>query len=259
MKRERLEFDRGKGRNMPKICVVSSCGKKKLVQHDNQPSCAELDSVDQRDHWRHKLSKELRNAESMYTGYQNREIYRGVSELRKIGDVEVDYFIISAGFGVLHEGEQIPPYDCSFNKMTVKQIESRARKLDIPRSFSEIQQSDYNLMYLALGSKYLRALGNDWPSNLTKTTICFHKKYESKYIVNLPANTKIVKAYSAAGHKIHGVVGFKGDLLRVLVDHALKREKPSVEVGAWANVDYFYDTFYSLGNMTRPMKEFLGS
>jgi hypothetical protein len=127
--------------------------------------------------------------------------------------------------------------------------------LNIPLDFLEIQNSDYDLMYLALGSKYLRALGNDWSSNITKITICFQKKITSKKVVSLPADALTVKAYSAARHKIHGVAGFKGDLLRILVDYALEQESPLEEIESWTNTEHFYDIFYSLGDMIRPVKE----
>ena len=47
----------------------------------------------------------------MYTGSQNRELVKGVDLLREIEGVEVDYYILSAGFGLLMENKKIPPYD----------------------------------------------------------------------------------------------------------------------------------------------------
>jgi hypothetical protein len=47
----------------------------------------------------------------MYIGNQKRELMKCVDILREIKGVKVDFYIISAGFGLLHENDMIPPYD----------------------------------------------------------------------------------------------------------------------------------------------------
>ncbi len=238
-----------------RVCIVSSCGKKKAISHINQPSCRELTSIEQTRQWRKRFLDIQYRAGSMYTGYQNRELKRAITNLRGINKINADFFIISAGFGILHEDEYIPPYDCSFTGMKKEEISSRSKDLNIPVDFQKICDTDYDLIYLAIGSDYMRSLGTKWSSDLNRTIICFQRINSSKNIIYIPANIEMVKAYSAAGYKIHGVVGFKGDLLRILTDYALTRKNPYEEIKSWVDPNHLYNIYYSLGGIRNPIMD----
>ena len=235
-----------------RICVLGSCGKTKAVNHHKAPTCEDLDTHEKIKFWRKGLSERQLYAGMMYTGNQARELNKGIAKLRSISELKVDYFIISAGFGMLNEEDKIPPYDCSFTGMKKSEIEFRSEILNIPSDFEKIQAKGYELMYLALGKDYLTSLGNEWYSNPTQKIVCFQRKMKADHITNISGNSRIVRAYSKSGHKVHGVLGFKGDLLRILADHALKQESPFEEVRSWLSPQHFYDLFYSLGNLQRP-------
>ena len=51
----------------------------------------------------------------MYTGREHQLIQSAVQELEQIA--EVDWQIISAGFGVLSRDSPIPSYDCTFSEI----------------------------------------------------------------------------------------------------------------------------------------------
>jgi len=137
-----------------KILVVSSCtGEKKIEM--KTVTCETID----------KYGLEgLKNqglpqlpAWQMYTGKQHLAIVKSVKELRrkKFG---VDWYILSAGFGLIHENEMIAPYECTFNKMKKSEIIERGKKLGINVSFKKLLDENYDVLFSLLGSNYLLPL-----------------------------------------------------------------------------------------------------
>ncbi len=202
-------------------------------------------------YWRTQHEELQRSAREMYTGNQSQELIRGVDILRKIRGIKVDFFVVSAGFGLLYEQDRIPPYDCSFSGMKKSEILARSEALRIPHDFTNLCRETYDMMYLALGRDYLRALGNDWWTHSNQKTICFSQISTHENIIVLPAHAQIVKSFSNSGFKIHGVTGFKGDLLRILGDYAINQETPFEKVKLWPNSDYLGKLFCKLGNIDR--------
>jgi len=186
----------------------------------------------------------------MYTGPQNTELVGAVDLLRRITSVEVQLVIISAGFGVLQEQDLVPPYDCSFTNMKIAEIRKQSRRLKLKSSFEQMTNKGFDLIYLALGKRYLATLGEEVLSKLETTTVIFHGP-ESYHLVRIPCSAEIVQAFSKRGHKIHGVVGFKGDLLRILARYALGNSNPSFEVKKWTNPIYLKKLVLKLGGIKR--------
>lgn len=226
--------------------MVGSCGKKKKSTHPNAPTCEEIQSKNDLSQWQQELEGMCHPAREMYTGNQNRELVKGVDLLRKIEDSLVHLYIISAGFGFLAEEELVPPYDCTFSGMNKQSILARASRLSIPHDFMEQCAGRYDLYYLALGSDYYTALGQDWKRGETGCIIQFVEKNASSNQVWFPSGNDIVRALSARGHKIHGAAGFKGDLLRILANQALKQEDPYGELVGWTEPSYLHLLFSSL-------------
>jgi len=154
---------------------------------------------------------EKRTARDLYRGSLNISINSAVTQLRDFFDVS--FYIISAGFGIVEENELVPPYNCSFSQMNNEDLIERARLLRIPDDFQEIIEKEKpDLMYLALGKTYLTALG-EWDKALPCATIAFTES-TSKKVITLPANNIAVQEVTHLGiGPIHGVVGYKGDLL----------------------------------------------
>jgi hypothetical protein len=187
----------------------------------------------------------------MYTGPQSLELVKAVDLLRTIPGVGVQLVIISAGFGILQEEDLVPPYDCSFTSMKMAKLRKQAEKLQIKESFINLLENNFDLIYLALGKRYMTALGEDVVSILETPTVVFHS-LSPDCLTRIPCQAETVKSFSRRGHKIHGVVGFKGDLLRVLAQYALKRRNPRNEVKKWMDMTYLLKLIYRLGGLGKP-------
>jgi len=229
-----------------RLCIVGSCGKKKLTTHPNSPTCKEIQSRDNLLIWQEQLSDYCRPAREMYTGNQAKQLVKGVDLLRKIDDVQVDLFIISAGFGFLREEELVPPYECTFAGMSKKQLSERTQQLNINEDFLEGCVNQYDLLYLALGKNYFSALGSNWLDHETSTVIQFVEKNLKPNIVWFPSGNETVKALSANGYKVHGASGFKGDFLRILASYALSKTDPYGELAGWTDPYYLKQLFSDL-------------
>ena len=221
-----------------RVLVVGSCGKRKRFHSPEAPTCKDITKKEDLHIWVERLSPLTCAARDMYTGNQPRELGKGVDLLRTIEKVDVHYHILSAGFGLLQEHEVLPPYECSFSAMKKSQIRERSERLSIAKDFKEIASRRYDLAYIALGSKYLTALDASWYEELSGTIVTFGDIHCSDAILRLPSDAVIVKAFSSVGHKIHGVAGFKGDLWRILADHALRQVSPYTEVANWTSPEY---------------------
>jgi len=232
-----------------RILVVGSCSKRKLIQHKDAPSCNDLSSKDALLTWQEFLCDYVVRAREMYTGYLNQELVKGVDILRKIEGIEVQLVIVSAGFGIIGENELIPPYDCSFSGMRKCEIQARKNGLKIEYDFARICSSGFDIVYLALGRNYLLALGDEWTSVTTSLVIGFDKNLTGSRVVHVPADYRTVSAFSSKGYIIHGVVGFKGDLLRILAEFATEHDDPFYEVMNWTNHDYLQNLIQRLGGL----------
>ncbi len=114
---------------MIRILVISSCTKAKAFSSSNQLKCDDITIKQDREEIMKKSSKEICKVIDMYQGSQHKSIIKGIEILRRFA--EVDFYIISAGFGLLESEEMIPAYECSFSKMKNQEIMDRSNKLEI--------------------------------------------------------------------------------------------------------------------------------
>ncbi len=204
-----------------KILVFASCSKRKSISYPTEPKCKDIVMKEMKDSFVDQFP-EKRTARNLYRGSLNISINSAVTQLRDFFDV--GYYIVSAGFGIVEENEFVPPYNCSFSQMNNEDLIERARALRIPEDFQEIVEKEKpDLMYLALSKTYLTALG-DWDTDLPCATIAFTES-TSKKVITLPADNIAVQEASHLGlGPIHGVVGYKGDLL-LLTTRFVKNQK----------------------------------
>ncbi len=94
----------------------------------------------------------------MYIGEQVRFVNKAVDLLRK--KIKVDYFFISAGFGLIKEYELLPPYECSFQNKTKEELLIMYQNLDINERLRKTLQEKYDVIYLVLSKDYLDSMGN---------------------------------------------------------------------------------------------------
>ncbi len=206
-----------------KILVIASCSKTKSIQYPHQPVCSEIPSKESREQILLKFPMK-KTAKDLYRGALNLSTNSAVRLLKNYFDVS--YYIVSAGFGLIEESVLLPPYDCSFSEMTKDQIVERAELLHIPEDFQEIIiKENPDLIYLALGKNYLIAIGK-WDEKLPCKTIAFDHS-DSANVITLPADHIIVKKVSRIGGlPIHGVIGFKGDLLLLTTRYLKEQSNP---------------------------------
>ncbi len=233
-----------------RILVVGSCGKKKLVTAEQVPRCKDIVSKTDILTWKKRFESYSNPARDMYTGNQHRELVKGVLLLREIADIEVVLKIISAGFGLLDEYELVPPYECSFLGMKKTQIINRSKRLNIGKDFKELCETKFDLIYLALGANYFLALDDGWKDQTHTTILGFDHRLVGESILRISSGPETVHAFSLQGHKIHGVAGFKGDLLRILANYALNSRNPYHEVLKWKRPDYLYSLLLRLSGLS---------
>ncbi|MHA1155347.1 MAG: DUF6884 domain-containing protein [Candidatus Heimdallarchaeota archaeon] len=206
-----------------KILVIASCSKKKSIQYPHQPTCNEIPSKESREQILLKFPMK-KTAKDLYRGALNLSTNSAVRLLKNYFDIS--YYIVSAGFGLIDESVLLPPYDCSFSEMTKDKIIERAELLHIPEDFQKIiTKENPDLIYLALGKDYLTALGK-WDEKLPCKTIAFTHS-DSTNVITLPADHITVKEVSQIGGlPIHGVIGFKGDLLLLTTRYLKEQQNP---------------------------------
>lgn len=158
-------------------------------------------------------------ARDLYTGRQQQYITQAIDQLEARAGDTVDRYFISAGFGVVSDDEELPPYNVTFNDYPPEEIERRASTLDIEHDLLEILGDEYDLVFLALGSKYYRTF--DLSTVLASVSpdtwvVCFNCESaiaEFDNAVSLPARTEQAKQQETI------VVALKGKYLQNFADH----------------------------------------
>ena len=167
------------------ILVLSPCSKDK--RYDPVLDCEDVD-----EHSREGLAQEhveyTTTAADMYTGREHQHVKAAVTQLRKIADV--DWYIISTGFGLLSDKNEIPSYECGFSDIeSVRTRANRAgydtedltndetiqavgREKGIPQSFSDVLNREYDLLFVVLSEPYLISVA-DVLTEIPKQTTAF--------------------------------------------------------------------------------------
>ena len=150
------------------VLVLSACSGDK--QYDSEIDCQTLDSQS-RDALIRDYAEMVAPAAEMYTGGEHGDVRDAVSRLCEVANVE--WYIISARFGLLRHDTQIPPYDCTFSdtgsvrervkrygyspgELTIDDsIRVVGRELGIPRDIRTQLDKQYDLVFVVLGKEYL--------------------------------------------------------------------------------------------------------
>jgi hypothetical protein len=155
------------------ILVLSPCSKDK--RYDPVLDCEDVD-----EHPREELVQEhseyTTTAAEMYTGREHKHVEEAVNHLRDVADI--DWYIISAGFGLLRDKTEIPSYECGFsdiesvrkrakragydiNDLTNDEtIEAVGREKGIPQAFSDVLSREYELLFVVLSEPYLLSVAD---------------------------------------------------------------------------------------------------
>lgn len=158
------------------ILVLSPCSSDKY--YDNTVLDCEVVDGSPREKLVREHSEFVKPAGEMYTGDEHQHIRTAVSDLREISNV--DWNIISAGFGLLQENTEIPMYDCGFSKQNIESVRARAkqeghdvdnltndetiqavgRDKRIPQEFERVLNREYDLLFVVLSEPYLLSVAD---------------------------------------------------------------------------------------------------
>jgi hypothetical protein len=159
-------------------------------------------------------------ARQLYTGRQQGYIDSAVDRLRAAGDT-VDRLYISAGFGLVDEETELPPYNVTFAGMNSSAIDERATRLGIPNAVRDTTRTEplYDIVILALGSDYYRACDLEQALDTLPdetTGVVFNQEAAAAdrvNVISIPART------AEAAHHGTIVVALKGKFLQNLSIH----------------------------------------
>lgn len=103
-------------------------------------------------------------ANELYSGRQQQRIDEAVEILRSKGH-DVDRKFVSAGFGLVDEDKELPPYEVTFSGMNRSEIDQRAERLQIAEEVRDLlietSNEPFDIIFFALGSDYYRAIDLD--------------------------------------------------------------------------------------------------
>jgi hypothetical protein len=167
------------------ILVFSPCSKDK--RYDPVLNCGDVDKHS-REELVQKHAEYAAAAADMYIGNEHQHVKAGVGHLREIADV--DWYIISAGFGLLRDETEIPSYECGFSDITSvrtrakragydiddltndETIRAVGREKGIPQEFSRLLTREYDLLFVVLSEPYLLSVA-DAPDEIPQQTTAF--------------------------------------------------------------------------------------
>jgi hypothetical protein len=152
-------------------------------------------------------------AEDLYTGQQHLRLMDGVRGVREsFGADNVEFFILSAGYGLIKSGRGIVPYECTFQGMKKGELRSWAEHLKVGEEARRVFQTPADFTLVLLGDPYLRALALDEEVQFASHVLFFASE-KARARINgrgtfrvVPLSNKEAKRFSC------GLVGLKGEL-----------------------------------------------
>ncbi|TKX68859.1 hypothetical protein [Halorubrum sp. SP9] len=203
-----------------KILIIDQCsGSKNYPDESPVFDAKEIDAQPREELLNQEGVARLR-ARNLYKGRQQKYISAAVGALREAGH-EVDRYFISAGFGLVEENEDLPPYEVTFNEMSNEELLDRRANLGIPQSVQELLavEKPYDIVFFALGSKYYLSMDIEKTiSEIPSGTwgVLFNQAEVvngRKDLISIPATTDEAKENGSI------VVALKGTYLKNFASH----------------------------------------
>ena len=166
-----------------KILIITSCTNKKVIEISNTLTKEDFKKGCEYIKTREMLRKRyLVSAEKMYNGEQHKYIMKGINILRKERpDIQLDLYIVSAGYGVIPGNKYILPYECTFSDMNIKELNEWSLFLNIHSDIKNILEYEYDLILISLGEPYLKACNLNNDIIIKSNTLIFCSKQSLKY------------------------------------------------------------------------------
>lgn len=212
-----------------KVRILTSCTGEKLFSPDNQLNQDDFRLLHDRKAFKARedsLAEFRTAAEDLYTGQQHLRLMQGIKQLQeKAGPINVELWILSAGYGLIPGDRQIVPYECTFQGMKTGELRQWAEHLRVAESAQQFFAEPADLNLILLGDSYLKALclTDSFPISaptLFLTSDGALKQIKGKgQIVTVPLSNREAKRFSC------GLVALKGELAkRILVRLANEEE-----------------------------------
>ena len=229
-----------------KVLIISACTGKKIVKDDNQLVLDDFLKGDHHIAGREKaLSAFLTPAEDLYSGEQHVRLMKGIHQLKSSTpkDLEIDFWILSAGYGLIEASKMITPYECTFQGMKAKVLKELSESRQIPSDFRNIVSQPYDFALILLGDAYLKACAIDETVNFGGPTLMFCGTQTAKKMPSLDKLKVVAISNPEAKRFSCGLVGLKGELAaRILSKLWAEKDLVSKLTGTETDVLSILDT-----------------
>lgn len=198
-----------------RILVITSCTGEKIYKPDNQLIFEDFQDETILLQRENELIQFKRTAKDMYTGSQHLSLLDGINFYRSNGG-DIDLNIISAGYGLLEENEEIVPYEVTFNNMNSQTIKNWSRRQKITETLQE-KVKGYDLVFFLLGDKYLQSV--EWPLDINDNQrFFFFAGNSSRTRVMVGENSHLLAIGEEEAKAFRfGLIGIKGYLFSQLL------------------------------------------
>ncbi|MCP4542417.1 MAG: hypothetical protein GY832_35285 [Chloroflexi bacterium] len=206
-----------------KIRIITSCTGEKQHSPANQLAQSDFERLHDSEQFQaleDRLADFRTPAEDLYTGIQHVRLMDGVQRFReKYGADSLDLWILSAGYGLIPGAREIVPYECTFQGMKAKEIDTWAEHLRVSQGARELLAQPADLLLVLLGDSYLRALALDDTVRFAAPALFFTGKASQKRVKGqgtpraVPVSNAETKRFSC------GLVGLKGELAKRILHH----------------------------------------
>ena len=198
-----------------KIRIVTSCTGKK--RYKPQERLEYRDFVGDADHLKLReedLSEYRLPAGEMYTGQQHARLMRGVEYVRSGPPprIHVDLYVVSAGYGLVHEKHPIVPYECTFNTLSSNESRKLILRTGVVESFRRLVAEPSDCTLVLLGNTYLRLLDISPYLTFGGRTIFLSGDRAAKRLRSIKGVEAIALSNENARQFSCGMVGLKGEV-----------------------------------------------
>ncbi|MFN9176077.1 MAG: DUF6884 domain-containing protein [Synechocystis sp.] len=197
-----------------RLLVVTSCTGEKRVKSEKSLIWEDFQDLDRLQAKETDLRESAMPAATLYTGAQHLHVMAGVNLLREtFGTNYVDVKILSAGYGLIDEHREVVPYEVTFNDLKLPELDQWSKTLNIREDF-ENSIADYDLIFILLGERYLRALALPVATRKEQTLIFLASGKSERYVPPLDGKVfKLLLSNNEAQQFGCALVGLKGFLL----------------------------------------------
>ena len=157
-------------------------------------------------------------AGSMYIGDQHTLVMQGINAARAAG-INIELWILSAGYGLIPEHRVIVPYEATFNDMPMEVLNAWALFLGSPATFQNLVHGAFDFGMVLLGDRYLRACTIGGHTSFGGRTLLLGTAAGIGPLVGL-LNLRCRKAGPAEAHLLGGAgsTAIKGEIARLFLE-----------------------------------------